>query len=762
MALPERSDIRLPICDRCEALAPPPLSATFVVLAVGGKWSLDGPAVVERLRAGQLAGTDWIVRDDGSKVLVAEHPTFAPLYASGDVGEVVVPVQVAAKGAARLPGRYVAAAGRVLVGVTLGGVLATAGGWAYLHRDELLARVEAEALPVLAPSAADPGAAKEGPAVVTPVAVAGPGPVDQLVARVGPVEEPRALLVAQAWQEWEKGGRAAALAAVALAERAVARAPNDPEALGLLASLLVETGGDASTVRALADRCLSRHPDADGCARARAAVAVAESRLDDARAAVQACAGRGDLACRAVYVTAVARDAARPLEALGAVQKLSEVWPSNRELSRSIALLSSQLDVPEARSRVESARRDIKGDPDLEAAYAGLIILDGETRAGLSLALELGESCPPWLRVRAGAVAVAGNEPERAISLVGGVGDDPGVTDDVRRSARLVLAQARYMEAARDPTKIEAAKAAVASLVELGRTDPVVAQVRARVAMLSADGAETARAWASMDNNLRTGAELSRVIATQVALGIAAKQPVSDLVPLAEQARRADLSAPEGHLWLARAHLEGHNPAQAIDVLLGAILQVDGQAARRRAGMAALAPGVPAKEVKAMLETGVGNDATFARAYQIALATTSWLGDDSAAALRALDAAGGIDDDPAAMALRARVKLSLGDAKGAAADWKRVVQQRPKQGEAWLGLVAALVEAGEHEEARSFLDNVSASPLSSTMVQNVRAEVRAHSGEVEAAKRDFVEATRRDPFDSRARVRLRELAATRR
>lgn len=733
------------------------MSATFVVMAVGGRWSLDGAGVLERLRAGQLSGTDWIVRDDGTSVLVAEHPTFRPMFAAGEIEEVVLPPPPPA---ARGPGlgRVFGSAGRIVAGVVLGGAVAVAGGWAYVHRDELRARVEAEALPALAAVEApqvEPAAPVAVPEVAAP---SGPGPVDQLVARVGPVEEPRWFLLARAWQEYQQGGRDASLAALALAERAVARAPAEPEALGLLAWLVVETGGDMGLARALRDRCLATAPDADGCARAEAAVAVAEGRLEEARGHVQGCSGRGDLACRGLYVAIVARDATRPLEALGAVQKLAEAWPRNRRLTRSIALLSTTLDVPEARSRVELARRDIKGDPELEAAFAGLVILDGDTKTGLNAAVALGDACPDWLRVRAGAVAVAAGDAERALALVLPVVSANEAAEELRRGARLVVAQARYLEAARDNGRLGAAQEAVASLVELGRTDPVVAQVRAHVATLAGDRAEVARAWASMDENLRSGAELSRVLCSQVALGITAKQPVSELVPLAEKARRADLSAPEGHLWLARAHLEGHNPAQAIDVLIGAIWQVDGQAARRREGMAALAPGLPDDDVRELLAAGVGNDATFGRSYHLALATTSWLGGDNAAARRALDAAGGIDDDPAALALRARVRLALKDADGAVSDWKRVVQQRPKQGEAWLGLVAALAAAGQHEEARSHLDNVSASPLSSTMVQNLRAEVRAHTGEVEAAKRDFADATRREPYDARARVRLRELA----
>ncbi len=759
--VPDEPSLALPTCANCRAAEPEPLSATFAVVTIGGKWSLDGKGILERLRAGQLAGTDWIVRDDGSTVLIAEHPTFAALYARGEIGEpAVVPVartRAIDAGPRRDLRDYAASAARVAAGILVVGGVAAFGAWVYLNRDDIHEQVSATALPPLDdPVGTEPSAEASVEAPVAPVVEA--SRVDELVARVGPVDEPRALLLARSWAERTKGGRAGLEAAIVQAERAVARSPRDPEALGLLAMLAAEAGTDLDLARALVARCDAVLPSADSCQRAHAALLLAKHEANAARALVSECAGRGDLECRALYTSTALADSAHPMEALGAVRKLLEAWPQNRELVRLVALLSTDADIPEARTRVEAARKEIRDDPALESAYAGLCLLDGEAKEGIAIAVALGDAAPPALRARAAGVAVDLGDVDRALLLVGDIGTRTDVPDEVRRSARLALAQARYLEARRDAAKVDAARAAIASLVELGRTDPVVAQVRALVGRLGGDNSEEARAWASMDTSVRKGAELARVLDTQVALGIEARQSVSDLVPLAEEARRADLSGPEPHLWLARVHLEGHNPAQAIDVLLGAIVQVDGQADRRRPGLAALSAGTPAKDVKALLESGVGNDVTFGRTYHLALATTAWLGGDFAAARRALDAAGSIEDDPTAIALRARLKLASRDADGAVDDLRRVVQQRPKQGEFLLALVNALVATEDFEEARKHLDTVAASPLTSAMVPNVRAEVRAHTGETEAAKRDFAEAIKRDPFDARARVRLRQLA----
>ncbi len=759
--MPDEPSLALPICAACQAAEPEPLSATFAVMTVGGKWSLDGKGILERLRAGQLAGTDWIVRDDGSTVLIAEHPTFAVLYARGEIGEPVVVTAATSRPADTRPRRsladYAASLGRVAAGVVVAGGVAAFGAWVYLNREALEEKVASTTLPSL--ETASPADTKvEAKVDAAPQARPEGSRVAELVARVGMVDEPRALLLARAWAERSKGGRAALDAAIVQAERAVARAPRDPESLGLLATLLAESGSDLDLARALVARCDAALPSAVACKRGHAALLLAKNEAAAAREIVSGCANEVDLECRAIYVNTALADTEHPLEALGAVRKLAEAWPQNRELVRLVALLSTDVDIPEARTRVEAARKEIRDDPALESAYADLCLLDGEAKEGVAIAVALGDSAPPTLRVRAAAVAVDQGDVDRALALVGDIGSGSGLAEGVVKEARLVMAQARYLDARRDASRIDAAKAASASLVELGRADPVVAQVRALIARLAGDASEESRAWSSMDTSLRKGAELARVLDTQVALGIQARQPVSDLVPLAEAARRADLSAPEPHLWLARAHLEGHNPAQAMDVLLGSIIQVDGQAARRRPGLSALSAGDPAKEVKALLESGVGNDATFGRTYHLALATIAWLGGDVPGARRALDAAGGIEDDPTAIALRARLKLASRDADGAVADLLHVVQQRPKQGEFLLALVSALVATRAYDEARTHIDSVSASPLTSAMVPNVRAEVRAHTGETEAAKRDFAEAIKRDPFDARARVRLRELA----
>ncbi|MBM4368850.1 MAG: hypothetical protein FJ102_21730, partial [Deltaproteobacteria bacterium] len=196
--VPEGPSLTLPTCAKCRAAEPEPLSDTFVVITVGGKWSLDGKGILERLRAGQLAGTDWIARDDGSTVLIAEHPTFATLYARGEIGEPeAVPVPSAKAGAARPRrdlGDWAASAARVAAGVLVAGGVVAFVGWAYLHRDDIQEHVAATALPPLeAPAGGEQAveAKVDAPAEPSPEA----GRVDELVARVGAVDEPRAALL---------------------------------------------------------------------------------------------------------------------------------------------------------------------------------------------------------------------------------------------------------------------------------------------------------------------------------------------------------------------------------------------------------------------------------------------------------------------------------------------------------------------------------------------------------------------------------------
>lgn len=761
VVLPPDLARELPLCASCARRLPAPFSGTFSIRTASGHSALDGAGVVERLRAGQLLGTDWIVDESGEATPVAAHPAFAALLVQGLIPEfvpVVIPPPTpdAASAVNRPPNRPRALAGsfaRIVASVVVLAALGAAGVWAWEHQAAIELKMQESVTAVVEP--------KVAPAASGPIAPLPPAPklIEALVARVGVVGETRSTLLARAWAARLGGGLAGQEAAVTLAEQAVARSPNDPESLGLLAELLADLRREGPLVDELLTRCEAAGAGIDACARARAAKVIASGDVASARGIVQDCAGKGDLPCRALYVATVNADGLHASEALAAVDKLAGDWSTNRELARKGAVLAASLDLPEALARVESVRRDVKGDLELDAALGTLLLRDGNSKDALEVVAAMGDAAPVALRVDLSLSLAGSGRYAEAKALLGDLPTRPNLPEGVQAKARLALAQAAYQAAAADPTQIEAAKAAVTSMVELGRSDPAVAQVRALIANLYGNHGEEVKSWSSIDESKRSGAALARVLDTQVALGVAARLSVSELIPLAERARRADPQSGDTHLWLAWVHLVGGNAPQAVDVLRASILTVDGQALRRRPDVGTLANRPPTADVLTALERGVGNDATFGRSYEVAVATVHFLAGNLGEARRQLDKAGNVEDDPETLALRARMRTLSKDAALAVTDWQRVTQERPKEPAYLLGLLQALVAANRTRDAVPLMETVSSSPLVTPQVLVVRAEVRAASGEHAAALRDLQDAIARDPYDVQSRVRHRRLAA---
>lgn len=750
----------LPLCDDCFERLPGGLSQTFTVRTPSGQSSLDGAGVVERLRAGQLLGSDWLIADNGSHVMIAAHPAFSTLFVQGLIPE---PVPVVVPPPAVGPGHGVALPARTKASLLWGavrvtaaaGVLAALGAaalWGWANQSAIEEQMQNTVTAVAEPAETRP----REPALPPPPPQ--PKLLDALVARVGAVGEPRATLLARAWGARLAGGAKGETEALAIAERAVARSPKDPESLGLLAEVLAGLRRDGPLVDELISECELAAPVADACARAKAAKIIAGGDLAAARGVIQDCAGKGDFPCRALYVATANPDGLYASESLAAVDKLALEWPQNRELARKGAILAAGLDLPESTARVDAIRAEIQGDIPLETVHARLLLLDGRSKDAASVVAAMGEAAPVDIRVAVAAAAAASGRGPEAQSLLGTLHTASGVEPAVQAQARLAWAQAAYFAAAADPAQLDAAKAAILSLVELGRADPAVAQVRALVAHLYGNHGEEVKAWSSLDESKRPGAALARALNTQVRLGVEANLPVSELIPLAERARRADPQAGETHLWLARVHLVGGNAPQAVDILRASVLVVDGQQFRRRADLGTLPNPLPTAEVLDGLKQGIGSDATFGRSYELARATVHYLAGNFAEARRELEAAGNVEDDPDSLALRARVRASGKDVGLAVADWERVVRERPKEPAYLLGYLQALVAANRVRDAAPFLDSVSSSPLTTPQVLVVRGEVRAALGEQAAALRDFQDAIARDPFDVQSRLRHRRLA----
>lgn len=691
--------------------------------------------------------------EEGPPILVAAHPVFAPAFATGEIGEAPVleanaPVIAAKPARPRRRGVNVPWGKIAGVVLTTGG-LAAAAYFAFQNQDRL--RVLATgASEVFQPSA--PGEATRPPRPDPKLPPT--DPLAGLAVKEGPVEEPLALLQAQAIAALTQGSAPDRDRALALARRAVGRSTKDPDALALYALLASETDPPEGSAMIAAEQAIEFGLGGPATQIGRGALARINGELRAAATAVASCAGQGDLLCRLLAANALAADPTAAAEGIAALDALAADWPAHGGLLRSAALVAATTDRLDAKARLERLNA---ADPTVSGALASLAFRDGDLEGGLRLAQALGEAAPAPVRLSAARVLLARGDAAGILAIVGDLGAKPGGTGEVVAESRLLVAQARWLLARDHADQLPAAKVAVASVLELGRTDPAVAQVRALVANAEDAPAEIARAWSSMDTTRRSGPALARVLKTQVALMEARRAPVSDLLPVAEAARAADPSDAYTHVWVIHVHLVGHEYGKAIEALRLAIHQVDGQSSRRRGDVSTLETGAPAKGLRKELDEHLGNEAVYASTLPLARGVAEWLAGDLPAAKAAIAAAPHLEDDADALALRARVRSASKDAVGAMNDWQKVVLLRPKDAEYLLGALAATVGAGHAKEAGPIAELVRASRVDSALGPAMLAEVWLVNGDAAAAQAQLEQAVATDPLDVRSRARLREL-----
>ncbi len=705
-------------------------------------------SILDRLRVGQVLGTDWIVVG-GRPILLAAHPEFAARMARGEIAEAIPlppPTPAPKPAPARAPRRPLPWGRIASTFLGAGGIVALALlGWSLRGRVTDLARRTGE---VVAPPPPSEGAAAP-PAPLDP-SKPPPDPLASVAAEVGPVEEPPSLLVAQAIGALAKGGPDAETEAFALARRAVARSTADPDAVALLA-VLAAWKADAGLTVLAGERAVTLGNGGQATQLGRAALALGNHDEAGAEAAVAPCAHEGDALCRYVAARAALLQPAHLPAGLLALDDLAGAWPQNLSIPRVAALAAVAADTPDAEGRLGALKAT---DPEVLGARGELALRNGDLAAAKTMAARLGDAAPVPLRIGVARVAVNAGEGRQALALVQG---QEGVDRHQKQELRLIEAQARYLVATKDPATLPAAKESVTRLLELGRTDPAVSQVRALVAHLAGDRAEEAKAWDSMDTSRRSGPELARVFKTQAALLLDANVPGSEIQPTAEAARTADPSDPYTHVWVIHVHLLGHTKGKALEAMRRAIKDVDGQTPRRRSDLATLETGSPAKGLRAYVGESLGNDATLATQLPLAEAVASWLAGDLPSAKASLDRLPNVADTPEALALRARLRMAGKDRAGGLADWDDVVALRPKESAWLLGSLAAHVEAGKARESRPLAELVRASKNVNALAPAMLAEVAAANGDRPGAITLLSDALTTDPLDIRARARLTEL-----
>ena len=747
VVVPAESSAEVPRCARC---APRAAEAVYEVRSPAGRASLDEPAVLDRLATGQLTGTDWVIVE-GRPVLLAAHPAFAARFARGEIAEappLPPPAPPPPPPVVLRPVRKPWPWGTIIGSTFVIGVVAAVAFAGWTHRDRL-ARLAQDAGQVVKPPDA-PHEVEVRPAPVDP-SQPPPDPLASLAAAVGPVEEPASLLDARAVAAWATGTASGEADALDLARRGAARSTGDADAVALLAIFAAWSGHEAALTTLAAERAIDLGKGGAATQLGRAALALGNRDLAGAEAAVAPCVAAGDLICRAVAARARVDQPAQAAAGIAALDALADAWPQNAALPRLAALAAARADLPEAKARLLAIKGD---DPTVLGARGALALRDGDAPAAAALLEKLGDRAPASLRVGVARAALARNDGARILKLVQDVGSaEPAEEADLR----LLVAQARYLLAAKDPTALPAAKEAVAHLLELGRSDPATAQVRALVAHLGGDTAEEAKAWDSMDTSRRTGPELARVLKTQAALMLDENAPGSEILPVAEAARSADPADPYTHVWVIHVHLLGHDRGKAVDAMRQALRRVDGQAARRRTDLATLETGSPAKGLRKVVDEAVGNEATAATLGPFAGGVASWLAGDLAGARAALAPLPHLDEDPDALALRARLRTAAGDYPGAVADWDALVAIRPKESEWLLGSLQARVLAGRAKESAPLADLVRASKNTDALAPALLAEVALAGGDRPGAVQLLESAVAADALDIRARARLTDL-----
>lgn len=677
-------------CERCTSGAA--RGVAYTLRQGSQRLLLDHDAVIGRIHSRELAGTDFVRSDDGQWLPVAEHPAFRASFFPG----VVWPEVGRAKAAAR-PGL---ALGPVMrIGATLGvlGLVGVAAWWVHQSTQEIVlptpaTPLEQAVVPTPAPAPAAPFAEAD-----TTMA--------QLSARVGAVDEPRALLLAGAWRARFRGGEVGLAEAIRLAERAVVRIP-DTETLALLAMLYAENDAEPDLRTALLKRARYLKPDHIAVVRAELAEAMAESRRDDARASAVRCLQLDphDTWC-AVQAIALTEDQTdeqrmRSYDALAATSQ-----PGTALVTRESAKAAIKASAPDAAARVDAVLKLIPGDPELNGYKAILALRDGDLKTAIATARKLGDKAPARLRLDLAAHDIgAGNAASAREWLAPLAAAEPEDSDE-RFWLHLHGAQADYLEALGAPDRMQGAADSADAVLTTRPRDPTAAQVRMLASLSAGDIASARKAWGNADTHGLPGPDTAQLFLTAVEIALAGSV-AREAVPQLEAAQRADPASPDVWLWTARIGLEAADGNMAIAALRSAVANVDGTAANRNPLGYALPRPADGARVQAMLHAQLDGAVGQENGLAVGLATVDWLSGNNVRALEEISRLVRDGTDPEALILGARIYLAAGRAADALPLAEAAAGARPKEAHFQILRARILHALGRDAEAAKALGYV--------------------------------------------------------
>ena len=678
-------------CDRCTSGAE--RGVGYTIRQGSARMVLDHASVVQRICEAELAGTDFVRFEDGSWAPLAVHPSFRKYFFPGSTA-------ITPQAPRRLTALSSGGGGysRATVVAAIGLFAVAGAGWWTSQNSAFLSAAKSDLQAAPAPEVAPT------PTVDTDTTMAG------LAASIGPVEEPRMLLLAQSWTARFQGGAEGMTEAVRCAERAAVRNP-DAETLGLLAMLYTEAATEPTLRVALLRRAKNLNPDHISVHRAEVAAAMVEGRIDDARASAARCLQLDprDTWCAAHGIDFADRqtDEQRML-AYDALMATAQ--PSLGMLVRKATTAAVEAGADDAWPRVERALLMLPDNAEL-IGYRGVLALrSGDLKTAIATARKLADKAPSRLRLELAAHDIgAGNAQSAREWLAPMAAQEPEDHDD-RFWLHLHGAQADYLEALKDPKAMQGAADSAESVLVSRPADATAAQVRMLTALAMNDLLSARRAFANADLHDLPGPDAAQILLTAVDLDLQGKA-TREAIPRLELAQRADPISPDVWLWTADVGLQAHDPSIAVDGLQAAVVHVDGTAGRRNPLIYSLPrPANPAR-ITAMLHEQLDGVAGREDGLTLSLAVVDWLSGKPEVALTEVQGLVNEGTNPYALVLAARIRLQQGNAAAALPWAEAAAAQRPKESGFQLLRAQCLHALGRDAEARKALAYVSGSDL---------------------------------------------------
>ncbi len=510
-----------------------------------------------------------------------------------------------------------------------------------------------------------------------------------LQGQAGAVNEPARLLVARAWASRIRDSPEAIVEATHLAESAVARAPDDIEAIGLLVALYSQSGIEPERARALLERAMALSPTSPYVLAADAEWLLAAGDATAARARIASClaAAPEDLVCPEMGDRV---GQGTPAERLAGIQALSARWPQHVGLGRRAALLAAATGGPDAERTVVAALERFPGDVVLSQVRARMRFAAGDVATAGALARRLGKNAPPDVVAGLAGRSIDAADAGAAMGWVDLVGDTG--TDAERAELRLRRAQALVLEAQANPgdaRRSAAALEATAVALELSRGDPAAIQARLLAALVVGDFAAGQRAFERLETSGAAPGDLAGVYLARVALDLAQGVPAQSQRWM-DEAVRLDPGSRDVWLWSATLAVAGQNPGAALGALRRAVPAVS---AETRAGLRTLPMHADVATLTNGLVNLVGADSARARDLTLGLSVLDWLGGQPDRAIARLAAAVEGSEDATVWALYARLLWGQHDQYGAADAIGRA-RQLDGRSPAWVELARKIDSGG--------------------------------------------------------------------